>query len=342
MPVSTVPGPSSTKVVKPAGRARAGLAPADGAGELGDSRAGQSAAVRWPMASTLAIDRVVGVAEVDWSMALRSRSRAGPMNGVWNAPETGSGMPAWRRAPWRRRWPRRPPRRPGDDDLARRVEVGDPDVVVDAVAGALDEVVVEPEDGGHRALLGLGADLHGLATFVHQLHRVVEVERARRGECRILAKAVAGMGRASTPTRWTASKTTIDVRKVASCALRVSLSSSSSARKQERLEVSSRGLGASDDELPGRVVDPGLAHAGFLRSLAGIHEHDHLVGYYLSGGQRQTRICRTLIVVRWFHLVAHVTFGPAAVAHTARSSERSIRGERVPRRRSQLRFGALW
>ena len=43
--------------------------------------------------------------------------------------------------------------RAGDDDLAGSVVVGDPDVRVGEVAGDPHLVVVEPEDGGHRARL---------------------------------------------------------------------------------------------------------------------------------------------------------------------------------------------
>ena len=68
----------------------------------------------------------------------------------------------------------------GDHDLAGRVEVGDPHVAAGAAAGDLDVVVVEAEDGGHRAGAVLGGGLHGLAPLGDEADAVVEVERARR------------------------------------------------------------------------------------------------------------------------------------------------------------------
>ena len=89
------------------------------------------------------------------AIALRSRSRAGAMNGVWNAPETCSGITFLAPSSLACDAGRGDALgRTGDDDLAGRVEVGDPHVGVGAAAGHLDLVVVEAEHGGHRARAG--------------------------------------------------------------------------------------------------------------------------------------------------------------------------------------------
>ena len=113
-------------------------------------------------------------------MALRSRSRAGAMNGVWNAPLTGRGIT--RLAPSSLAFA--PAAldalgRAGDDHLAGGVEVGDPHVVVGQVAGDLDLVVVEAEDGGHRAgVVGAGV-VHGVGPLDHEAHAVLEATAPR-------------------------------------------------------------------------------------------------------------------------------------------------------------------
>ena len=109
--------------------------------------------------------------------------------------------------------------RTGDHDLAGAVVVGDPYVGGDPAAGQLDVVVVEAEHGGHRAFAFFGGDLHGLAPFGHEPHRVGEIERARGGEGRIFAEAVPGVTSGfdadtadrrrappSTARRWTAAR----------------------------------------------------------------------------------------------------------------------------------------
>ncbi len=83
----------------------------------------------------------------------------------------------------------------GDHELSGRVVVGDPDVALGALAGRLRVVVGGPEHGGHRAWSLLGRVVHGLATFDHEAHAVLEPERARSGEGGVLAEAVPGAER---------------------------------------------------------------------------------------------------------------------------------------------------
>ena len=94
MPVSTPPGPSSTKSVTPSvGQGEQAVLPAHRAATAGPT-AGWSTRRpgRGASASTLETIGTSVSRGLASAMALRSRSRAGAMNGVWNAPDTGSGM----------------------------------------------------------------------------------------------------------------------------------------------------------------------------------------------------------------------------------------------------------
>ena len=137
--------------------------------------------------------RHLGVAGFASAIALRSRSRAGTMNGVWNAPLTCSGitflapsslatLPA----------AATPSGGPGDDDLPGCVEVGHPDVAVGPSAGDLDQVVVEAQHRGHRARVVEAGLVHRVGTLAHQPHSVFEAECAGGRERRVLAEAVSG------------------------------------------------------------------------------------------------------------------------------------------------------
>ena len=64
--------------------------------------------------------------------------------------------------------------RAGDDHLPGGVVVGDPDVFIGAPAGHVDLVVVEPEDGRHRAGLGQTGLVHRLGAGGHEADGVVE------------------------------------------------------------------------------------------------------------------------------------------------------------------------
>ena len=78
--------------------------------------------------------------------------------------------------------------RSGDHDLAGCVVVGDPGVTRRLLAGDIDLVVVEPEDGGHGAVLLVGGGLHGVAAFVDELGGVGEVEHACGAQGAVLAE----------------------------------------------------------------------------------------------------------------------------------------------------------
>ncbi len=181
MPVSTPPGPSSTKVGDAASasasrhcRQRTGLQ------SCADSRLAQSSPSSWARASTFETTGTSVSRGSASAIALRSRSRAGAMNGVWNAPLTGSGSTFLAPSSLACTLACGDPfGRAGDHDLAGSVEVGDPHVAVGAAAGDLDLVVVEPEHGGHRAgLVGAGV-VHRLGALDDQPHALVE-RRARR------------------------------------------------------------------------------------------------------------------------------------------------------------------
>ena len=92
-PVSTPPGPISTKVVVPdSARRNSVCRHRTGLHSWALNNAGQSAAESWALASTLAMTVTSGSWVAQSEIALRKRSRAGAMNGVWKAPLTGSGM----------------------------------------------------------------------------------------------------------------------------------------------------------------------------------------------------------------------------------------------------------
>ena len=93
VPVRTLPGPISTKVVTPSSTRRCTLCrQRTGLTSWADSNFAQSSGSSWPRASMLAMTGTSGERSVASAMALRRASRAGAMNGVWNAPPTGSGM----------------------------------------------------------------------------------------------------------------------------------------------------------------------------------------------------------------------------------------------------------
>ena len=69
----------------------------------------------------------------------------------------------------------------GDDDLARAVVVGGPDAD-DSAAEVLDRLVLESEDGGHRAGMEAGCFGHREAPFANEANRVGGAERLDRSE----------------------------------------------------------------------------------------------------------------------------------------------------------------
>ena len=91
-PVSTPPGPTSTKRVAPMParvsrlwRQRTGLH------SWADSSPGHSSAAVWARASTLATTGISGTLKGVLDRDLRSHDRAGAMSVVWKAPATGKG-----------------------------------------------------------------------------------------------------------------------------------------------------------------------------------------------------------------------------------------------------------
>ena len=94
-----------------------------------------------------------GSRKVAWRRALRSRSRAGAMNGVWKAPPTATGVTLRAPSSHGQRRRRVDTRRgvAGDDQVLGRVVVGDPDVAVGPPAGDVDGLVVEAENRRHHA-----------------------------------------------------------------------------------------------------------------------------------------------------------------------------------------------
>ena len=92
MPVSTPPGPHSTRVVTPASaRAMRHWRHRTGLHSCAESRLAQSSPWWCASASTLEITGTSVSRGFALAIALRNRSRAGAMKGVWNAPLTGSG-----------------------------------------------------------------------------------------------------------------------------------------------------------------------------------------------------------------------------------------------------------
>ena len=164
----------------------------------------------------------------------------------------------------------------GDDDLAGRVVVRDPDVGVGEVAGHDDLVVVEAEHGGHRARLVRGRRRASqLSASRHEADAFVETECAGRGERRVLAEAVAGA----------------EARVDTDALHRVEHHQARHERRQlrvagvfqfvgvgvaqQRRDVAAGDLGGLVDEFPALVFLPGAAHAGALRSLSGKRESEH-------------------------------------------------------------------
>ena len=155
------------------------------------------------------------------------------MNGVWNAPDTGSGMTFLAPSSLACATAAATPvGRAGDDDLPGGVVVGDPDVLVGAPAGHVDLVVVEAEDGGHRARLGQPGVVHRLGAGGDEAHAVVEAERAGGGRARCTRR---GCGRRRSSARCRAARRrrapSGSSTNVVSWALRVSRSSSASASR---------------------------------------------------------------------------------------------------------------
>ena len=124
---------------------------------------------------------------------------AGSMNGEWNAPAT------FNRTTFRRpsagasaSSQSRSSVAAGHDHLARRVDVGDrqPAPFGSAPGGNLLCLFqARPEQRRHARRLEIGGVGHGLAAFGDHRQRIVEVDRSRRGQGRVLPQRVTGRRR---------------------------------------------------------------------------------------------------------------------------------------------------
>ncbi len=120
------------------------------------------------------------------------------MNGVWNAPATLRGTT--RLAPYS------PPcsaepfqviQGAGDNDLARRIEVGDPNPTLEVPASLhrlLGPLLVHPQNGRHTSRLERSRLGHGPASGRDQAEALVIVEYAGRSEGRVFTKRMSGRG----------------------------------------------------------------------------------------------------------------------------------------------------
>ena len=149
-----------------------------GLDELGRQQARPLAPLSWASASTLETIGTSVSRGFASAIALRSRSRAGAMNGVWNAPETCSGMtflaPSSLTCAVAAATPSGEPAMttwPGALKLATQTSAVGP------AAGDLDQVVVEAEHGGHRAGILDAGVVHRLGSLADQPHALVEAQR---------------------------------------------------------------------------------------------------------------------------------------------------------------------
>ena len=166
-------------------------------------------------------------------------------------------------------------RRSGDHDLAGGVVVGDPGVARRLLAGDIDLVVVEAEDGGHGAVLLIGGRLHGVAAFVDELGGVGEVKHACRAQGAVLAERVAGM--CGCFCAGAADGVEHDHRGHEGRQLRIAGHRQfvGIGVEQEVGDVAAGRIGCLFDELPRGVVDPGGTHARRLGPLTRVGEDDH-------------------------------------------------------------------
>ncbi len=155
-------------------------------------------------------------------------------------------------------------RRAGDDDLAGGVVVGDPHVAVDPCACGADEIVVEPEHGGHGAVLLVGGDLHGLAPFGDEADGVLEREGARRAQGAVLAERVSGCEARRQAGALDGVEDDHAEYERGELAVAGVLQLVGVGAEQQIGHVAAAGVGGLLDQLPGLVGDPGVAHSLFL------------------------------------------------------------------------------
>src|SRR3954465_6283962 len=193
-PLSTLPGPTSTKTVTPLRMSSvAACVNFTGAVSCSTSSVRKRCAVS-SFAVTVDTNGASGSLKWTFSTVGRSRSAARSTSGLWNAPET--------RALTARPAPASPPPPPPlpappcdraprarDDDLPWTVVVRRPHVL-DLVADRLDRLVGEAEDRRHRARPLPRGSGHREATLAHQRNRLSGCQRLRRRESRELANGM--------------------------------------------------------------------------------------------------------------------------------------------------------
>ena len=167
--------------------------------------------------------------------------------------------------------------RAGDDHLAGGVEVGDPHVVVGQVAGHLDLVVVEAEDGSHRAGVVEAGVVHGVGPLDHQAQALLEGQRPAAGERGVLAEAVAGAVVGLDAEALDRVEHHQAGHERGELGVAGVLQLVGVGVEEQAAEVPVRDRGCLPDELPAGVIGPRSSHAGALRPLAWEGEGEHVV-----------------------------------------------------------------
>ncbi len=280
-PVSTPPGPSSTKVCMPsAEKGVEALAPADRAAQLGGQQ------LR-PLVG-IVVGAGVDVGDDDRVEGVEGRRRrapfgAGPgrsdMSGVWKAPPTGiestrfapsslamtANSSSASEVPATITWP-------GALKFATHASPSTRRQAVSTVSSS------RPEHGDHRPGRALGGLAHGRAPLGDEAEAVLEVERACRDERGVLARGCGpAAAEGSMPRRSAASRTIRLWTKVAIWALsvlvKVSWSASRSRWARSRPVISEASPTSSNEgwstqaaPMPGRCEPwPGNVNASNLR-----------------------------------------------------------------------------
>ena len=183
----------------------------------------------------------------------------------------------------------------GDYHLTWRVEVRDPRLAVHPATGGLDCLVVEPEHGHHGPGRELGGFAHRRTPFGHEPQPVFEVERACCHERRVLAQAVPGRSRGFDAEAFGGIEDDEALDEGGDLGV-VGLGQGLLVGfEQEMGKVASGDLRGELDQLEGGVVDPGRAHAGSLRALAGKRERQQLRPFPLLVGRPLATPCVDLL-----------------------------------------------
>ena len=198
-------------------------------------------------------DSALRVANSVRSMALASRSLAGAMNGVWNAPPTCRCIT--RLAPSSRA-------------MAAAVSMASGVPAITAWPGALWLASHTSPEARLQAICTSSSSRPRTAAIVPSRSSAAacmasprsatsataspEVEHTRRGQRRVFAELWPAWPAASVPSRVTASRATIDMTNVDSWLLRVSVSSSGVGGEQQAGHVAVGDLGRLRHQLPTR------------------------------------------------------------------------------------------